>query len=64
MKTPPQSLLEMSDVDQASVTGGNFAYDVGRAIRFLIITEYNGGPMPGAGVGAAVADWIANSAAA
>ena len=53
----------MSDLDQAFVTGGNFAYDLGRVIRFLIITEYNGGPMPGAGVGAAVGDWIANSAA-
>jgi hypothetical protein len=63
MKTLPQQLLDMSDLEQASIAGGNFAYDMGRAIRFLILTEYNGGPMPGAGVGAAVADWIANGAA-
>jgi hypothetical protein len=62
MKTPPQSLLEMSDFDQASVAGGNFAYDAGRVIRFLIISEFDGVGAPGAGVGFAYADWIAHSA--
>lgn len=62
MKTPPQSLLEMSDLDQASVAGGNFAYDVGRVIRFLVISEFDGAGAPGGGVGLAYADWIAHSA--
>lgn len=52
----------MSDLDQASVAGGNFAYDAGRVIRFLIISEFDGVGAPGAGVGFAYADWIAHSA--
>lgn len=64
MNTSPQALLEMSDPDQASVTGGNFAYDVGRVIRFAGIALFDTvGGVAATGVPAAIIDWEQNSAA-
>ena len=54
----------MSDLEQQSVVGGNFAYDAGRVIRFVYISISEGcGPnLTGPGVPIAVGDWIAHSA--
>ena len=63
MKTFPQSLSEIPECEQQSVGGGNFAYDAGRAIRFIFIALSDGGGAPiGIGVPSAVGDWIAHSA--
>jgi hypothetical protein len=63
MKTHPQLLVEMSDLEQSSVEGGNLAYDVGRTIRFLFISMTEGcGGVPGTGVGPAIIDWEMHAA--
>jgi hypothetical protein len=46
---------ELSALELDSVSGGNFAYDVGRALRFLWISGANG-----AGTGEAIVDWYVN----
>ena len=52
----------MSECEQQLVGGGNFAYDAGRAIRFIFIALSDGGGAPsGIGVPSAVGDWIAHS---
>ena len=63
MKTHPQLLIEMSDLEQSSVEGGNFAYDVGRVIRFLGISVFDTvGGVPSSGVPLAVVDWELHAA--
>jgi hypothetical protein len=64
MKTCTPSVSEMSDLEQQSAVGGNFAYDVGRGIRFVCISLSQGGNSctSGIGVADAVGDWIAHSA--
>ena len=58
MKTHPQLLIEMSDLEQSSVAGGNFAYDVGRFIRFAGIALFDSvGGVPATGVVNAIVDW-------
>jgi hypothetical protein len=54
----------MSDLEQQSAVGGNFAYDVGRVIRFVYIavSEGTGPNLSGPGVPIAIGDWVAHSA--
>lgn len=54
----------MSDLEQQSAVGGNFAYDAGRVIRFIGIALSQGGNSctSGIGVADAVGDWITHSA--
>jgi hypothetical protein len=56
MKT--QLFIELSAAEACDIEAGNFAYDVGRVIRFIILT----GPT-GSGLGGAYGDWVANEAA-
>jgi len=64
MKICTPSVAEMSDLEQQSVAGGNFAYDAGRVIRFLGISLSQGGNTctNGIAVADAIGDWIGHSA--
>jgi hypothetical protein len=63
MNAEPRLFLELSDREQASVAGGNFAYDVGRVIRFAGIAFFDTvGGVPGTGVPLAVVDWEMHAA--
>jgi len=50
------SLVELTGDEMMRIEGGDFAYDMGRAIRFLGLS---GGGMF---AGTAVADWVGTSA--
>ena len=56
----------MSDLEQQSAVGGNFAYDAGRVIRFVCIAVSEGcgsyTNLDGPGVPIAIGDWFAHSA--
>ena len=66
MKPCTPSMSEISDLEQQSAVGGNFAYDAGRVIRFVYIAVSEGcgsyTNLDGPGVPIAVGDWFAHSA--
>ena len=59
MKNPINNLNELSADELTNTLGGGFAFDVGRAIRFLTITASYGGAC-GVGTGMAIIDFCSN----
>ena len=57
VKSSSLSFKDLSIDESATITGGaGFAYDVGRSIRFLIISAQGSH-----GAAMAVADWVGNT---
>jgi hypothetical protein len=61
MQTYHTLLSEMSETEQTTAVGGNLAYDIGRAIRFLVVTAVENRGDISIGADFAIADWAANS---
>jgi bacteriocin-like protein len=57
-KTLEARFTEMNREELTNISGGSFAYDLGRFIRYMGIYIYNGGGVPG--TCAATLDYVGN----
>ena len=60
MENKTEHFMSLDETDLEEINGGGFAYDVGRVLRFLVIS---GGGLNPFGIAEATGDWIINDAA-